>query len=69
MPAEHGYLGLRQGVKPEKFVYITLTPDYSSLIRVSKDMTEDELWAFLHKQGVLDDEIRSLIEAARNNPV
>jgi hypothetical protein len=68
MPDEHTYIGMRK-VEPDRFIAITLASDYSRLTRISEPMTEVDVWAYLHKQGMPNDEIRLQMEEARKNPV
>jgi hypothetical protein len=54
----------------ECFLFITLNADCSAITRMSYPaLTEDDLWGALHKMGKPHDEIKALIETARDHPV
>lgn len=56
-----------KGLEPEGFVFITVTS--GAITRLSYPaLSEADLKAALHKQGISDDEIRLRIETARKHP-
>ena len=58
-----------KGMEPETFVCVTLASDHAFLTGMSRPLNEGELWAYLHKRGESDDQVRSLIEHARKDPL
>lgn len=59
-----------RGTEPEGFVFITLNADLSGVARISYPaLNEKDLWAALHKNGIPDGDIESLIYNARNRPL
>ena len=66
--ADRVFVAKVKGEEPEAFLFITLSEDFSRVVRTSGAMSEAELRAALSKTGMPDWEISSHIEHARKHP-
>ena len=68
--SDHVLVAKVKGAEKESFVFVTLRSDFSAIMRMSYPaLTEDDLWATLHKMGMPDHEIKAAIEDARSHPI
>ena len=67
---EHTLVAKVKGVEKESFIFVAVKSDFSAITRIScPALSEGDIWAALHKQGMPDHEIKSWIAAARKNPI
>lgn len=69
MADDHTFVAMLKDSDPERFLFVTLDSGYSRITKTSYDKSKQDMWADLHKMGIPDEEISSLIENARKKPV
>ena len=68
MDSELKLVGKVKDSDPEQFVGVSVNDGFSRITRLYGPMSEADIWAALHKQGVSDQELSEYLENARTSP-